>query len=112
VSKSTAKANEKSDSRGIGKRRICRKLHFCVNEATLEIINVVAGANDFSATDPKGPAKELLSKSVILSRMTRLGMSDSVKITLANKQFKAGDQYLPNKACQLVKCAYDRDYYT
>lgn len=33
---------------GIGKRRTWRKLHFCVDEATLEIIRVVASTNDVS----------------------------------------------------------------
>jgi hypothetical protein len=33
---------------GIGKRRTWRKLHFCVDEATLEIISVVASTNDLS----------------------------------------------------------------
>src|SRR5262249_51124930 len=31
---------------GIGKRRTWRKLHFCTDEATLEIISVVASTND------------------------------------------------------------------
>src|SRR5262249_22351990 len=33
---------------GVGKRRTWRKLHFCVDEATLEIISVVASTNDVS----------------------------------------------------------------
>jgi hypothetical protein len=33
---------------GIGKRRTWRKLHFCTDEATLEIISVVASTNDLS----------------------------------------------------------------
>jgi hypothetical protein len=33
---------------GIGKRRIWRKLHFCSDEATLEIVSVVASTNDVS----------------------------------------------------------------
>jgi len=33
---------------GISKRRTWRKLHFCVDEATLEIISVVASTNDVS----------------------------------------------------------------
>lgn len=33
---------------GIGKRRTWRKLHFCVDEATLEIISLVASTNDVS----------------------------------------------------------------
>jgi IS5 family transposase len=33
---------------GIGKRRTWRKLHFCTDEATLEIVSVVASTNDVS----------------------------------------------------------------
>jgi IS5 family transposase len=33
---------------GIGKRRTWRKLHFCSDEATLEIVSVVASTNDVS----------------------------------------------------------------
>jgi Transposase DDE domain len=33
---------------GVGKRRTWRKLHFCTDEATLEIISVVASTNDVS----------------------------------------------------------------
>jgi hypothetical protein len=33
---------------GIGKRRTWRKVHFCTDEATLEIISVVASTNDVS----------------------------------------------------------------
>src|SRR5215468_4290987 len=33
---------------GVGKRRTWRKLHFCVDEATLEIVSVVASTNDVS----------------------------------------------------------------
>src|SRR5262249_29041111 len=33
---------------GVGKRRTWRKLHLCVDEATLEIISVVASTNDVS----------------------------------------------------------------
>ena len=33
---------------GIGKRRTWRKLHFCVDEATLEIVSAVASTNDVS----------------------------------------------------------------
>jgi IS5 family transposase len=33
---------------GIGKRRTWRKLHFCTDEATLEIVSVVASTNDLS----------------------------------------------------------------
>jgi IS5 family transposase len=33
---------------GVGKRRTWRKLHFCTDEATLEIISVVASTNDLS----------------------------------------------------------------
>jgi hypothetical protein len=58
---------------GIGKRRVCRKLYFWLDEAILEIISVVAGTNDVSAADPKGLAKEVLPKSEILNRMTRQG---------------------------------------
>ncbi len=33
---------------GVGKRRTWRKLHFCTDEATLEIVSVVASTNDVS----------------------------------------------------------------
>jgi hypothetical protein len=33
---------------GVGKRRTWRKLHFCIDEATMEIISVVASTNDVS----------------------------------------------------------------
>jgi Transposase DDE domain len=33
---------------GVGKRRTWRKLHFCTDEATLEIVSVVASTNDLS----------------------------------------------------------------
>src|SRR5262245_4198673 len=33
---------------GVGKRRTWRKLHFCVDEATLEIVSVVASTNNVS----------------------------------------------------------------
>jgi len=33
---------------GVGKRRTWRKLHFCADEATMEIISVVASTNDVS----------------------------------------------------------------
>jgi IS5 family transposase len=33
---------------GIGKRRTWRKLHFCTDEATMEIVSVVASTNDVS----------------------------------------------------------------
>jgi IS5 family transposase len=33
---------------GVGKRRTWRKLHFCTDEATMEIISVVASTNDVS----------------------------------------------------------------
>jgi hypothetical protein len=33
---------------GVGKRRTWRKLHFCSDEATLEIVSVVASTNDVS----------------------------------------------------------------
>lgn len=33
---------------GIGKRRTWRKIHFCTDEATLEVVSVVASTNDLS----------------------------------------------------------------
>ena len=40
---------------GVGKRRTWRKLHLCVDEATLEIISVVASANGAEYNSPLQP---------------------------------------------------------
>jgi Transposase DDE domain len=37
--------------RGVGKRQTWRKLHFCVDEATFEIVSAVASANDVSGAE-------------------------------------------------------------
>ncbi|MFN7999526.1 MAG: transposase [Acidobacteriota bacterium] len=46
---------------GISKRRTWRKLHFCTDQATLEIISVVASTNDVS--DAGSSSQILLSRT-------------------------------------------------
>jgi len=58
---------------GVGKRRTWRKLHFCVDEATLEIISVVASTNDVSdAEAPSGFASGRAGRDRTSQRRRRL----------------------------------------
>jgi hypothetical protein len=88
---------------GVGKRRAWRKLHFRVGEVTLEIVSVVASANDVS--DAKALPDLPRDAPVVIEQVSAVGAYDQWKYydTLKRVQFRPD---VPPNVWTRVSCEF------
>jgi hypothetical protein len=87
------KGEWKVRQQGVGKRRTWRKLLFCVDEATLEIVSVVASTNDVSTPSPR---RELAAGPKSRAQTVE------ARERLPSPEF-GGDSGLPPPVCSLLQ---------
>jgi hypothetical protein len=79
---------------GVGKRRTWRKLHFCSDEATLEIVSVVASTNNVSDADGRhaNTKAERRARDENLRRIRKIGRKEWKRESNYHRRSLAGTQ--------------------
>src|SRR5215813_11285549 len=98
---------------GVGKRRTWRKLHFCIDEATLEIVSVVASTSPADAFNEFFKARcHTRSASITSSSVSFLNGRPSKPpaistfpnpLSSSNRRISAGYKYASSSRCRNVR---------